>query len=270
MSLCLASAWHPRGELSRLLSLLPVLQREYTVLCLSLPPDTPGEAVQGLERFEAVRIVRTADWSHGRHAALEAAVAAGAGWVHYADLDRLLLWVENEPAEWRTTLSALKGHDCLVIGRTEGALATHPRSLQATEALVNQVFGWLLGQPLDLSAGSKGFSRAAAEHLLATSPPGRALGTDAEWPVRLYWAGFGVGSVLVEGLSWETADRHRAKAADESSQLSAARAYDADPQNWAHRVAVAEEILQAGLQAMGEEPTRIEGFKDWRAASRGN
>jgi hypothetical protein len=262
MSIYLASAWHPRGELPRLLALLPSLRREYAALCLSLPPDTPPQAVEGLKDIDSVRIIPTTDWSHGRHEAVQAAVAEGGRWIHYADLDRLLRWVETEAVEWRDTLSVIREYDCLVIGRTPKALGTHPRSLQTTEMLVNQVFGWLLGQPLDLSAGSKGFSRAAAEHLLATSPKGRALGTDAEWPVRLSQAGFRVGSVLVDGLGWETADRYQPAAADRSGQIEAALAYDADPENWARRVAIAAEIFQAGLQAMRDAPPTEAGQTD--------
>lgn len=54
------------------------------------------------------------DWSAGRHAALSAAVDAGADHVHYADSDRLLRWFEMAPGEFPAVLSALQQADCLM------------------------------------------------------------------------------------------------------------------------------------------------------------
>jgi hypothetical protein len=140
--------------------------------------------------------------------------------------------------------------DCLVIGRTENAFATHPRCLRDTELITNQAFSHLLGQPLDLCAGSKAFSRAAAEFLARNSQPSRGWCTDAEWIVLLHRAGFSIESILVDGLDWETADRYLPHAADAEAQRNAAEAYDLDPQNWESRVRVAHESIQAGLSAL--------------------
>jgi hypothetical protein len=103
---------------------------------------------------------------------------------------------------------------------------------------------------MDLSAGSKGFSRRAAEFLMSNSPPGRALGMDSEWPVLLHRAGFRIDYIEVGGLDWESADHHQPQAANLETQRRAAEAYDQDPRHWAMRVHVAMEIVQAGLDAM--------------------
>jgi hypothetical protein len=103
---------------------------------------------------------------------------------------------------------------------------------------------------MDVSAGSKGFSRAAAEYILAHSTAGHALGTDAEWPLLAQRAGFVVDYLEVDGLDWESADRYQDQAADAESQRQAALNYDGDPQNWARRVDIAREIVDIGLKTI--------------------
>jgi hypothetical protein len=126
-----------------------------------------------------------------------------------------------------------------------------------TEAISNRIVSYLVGKAMDVSAGSKGFSRKAAEFLIANSQPGHALGTDGEWPVLLARAGFTIEYVAVDGLDWESADRYRERAADAHSQRSAAEAYDADPANWEHRVQVALEIVRAAQEANEKTLERI-------------
>jgi hypothetical protein len=115
------------------------------------------------------------------------------------------------------------------------------------------VFSNFLGIPLDLSAGSKGFSQAAAQVIIANSQPDRPMGADSEWIVLLHRAGFAVDTIQVDGLDWESADRYQITAADAQAQREAAAQYDLDPQHWAMRVAVAAEIVEAGLDAMRRE-----------------
>jgi hypothetical protein len=166
--------------------------------------------------------------------------------------------VETRPDEWRQTVQVVVLSDCLVIGRTEQAWATHPQALQQTEAISNTVFSHLLGQELDLSAGSKGFSRAAMEILMANTQPNRAMGADSEWIVILHRAGFAVDTILVDGLDWETADRHQPVAANSHSQQEAAGQYDQDAHHWAMRVAVAAEIVQSGLDALARSLKEVQ------------
>lgn len=259
MTLVLASAWRPRGELSRFQILLPRLQQAYTDLVISLPPDAEGDVLDSLQSLPHVEVVITPDWSFGRHLALQVALKYEVTHVHYADFDRLLRWIETRPEEWQATLAAIQETDCLVIGRTEAAYRTHPLALVATEAISNLVTSYLLGQTMDVSAGSKGFSRQAVEFLMAHCQPGRALGTDADWLVTLHQGGFRINYLKVDGLDWESADRFQAQAADDQDQRRLAAAYDLDPQHWAQRVGVALEIVQSGLEAESKE---VESTKD--------
>ena len=249
MSVALGATWNPRGEEARLVGLWPRLSAVYDRVVICLPPQVGQEKALALQKELDAQVEVMEDWQAGRYRALRGAAQAGADFIHYADMDRLLRWVETRPAEWLATLAAIQKTDCLVIGRTAAAYATHPQALVQTEAIPNRLFSSLFGQPLDLSAGSKGFSRAAAEFILAHSAPVRSLGTDAEWPVLCHRGGFRVASCLVDGLDWESADRYRSQAADAGLQRQAALAYDQDAAHWAWRVQVADEIVQAGMEA---------------------
>jgi hypothetical protein len=261
MKIALATAWHPRGELPRFERLLPVLRQLYNGIAISLPPDAGAETLAALQRLALpgrivdcldIRPILTADWSWGRHQALETAAAFPVEYIQYADFDRLLRWVETRPEEWGHAVAAIRQADCTIFGRSPAAYATHPKALVQTEAISNRVVSHLLGQPVDVSAGSKGFRRSAVEYILNHCPPGRALGTDALWTVTLQRAGFSLQYLEVDGLDWESADRHQEQAAGPLEQQLAAQAYDADPENWSRRVAVAMEVVTCGLEAAGE------------------
>lgn len=275
MEIALACTWHPRGELARLREYLAFLRGRYAGIRLVLPPEAkvePGamEALRELgfalgsrtpgknpDQTSELLASHTQDWSWGRYLAVQLALELPATHIQYADFDRLLRWVETRPAEWREVVAAIPTCDCLVVGRSEAAYQTHPQALIQTEAISNRIVSYLVGKAMDVSAGSKGFSRKAAEFLIANSQPGHALGTDGEWPVLLARAGFTIEYVAVDGLDWESADRYREQAADAHSQRSAAEAYDADPANWEHRVQVALEIVRAAQEANEKTLERI-------------
>ena len=250
MNITLAAAWQPRGELNRFLELLPQLQAAYQWISIALPPETEGEIVDRFQDLPQVSADRTRDWSWGRFKALQGALQYPGSHVQYADFDRLLRWVETEPVEWQKIVSMILEVDCLIIGRSDKAYQTHPQALIRTEAISNQVISHFLGMEVDVSAGSKGFSREAAEYIVANCEPGHALGTDAEWPIILKQAGFQLSYITADGLDWESADRYRDKAADQLSQREAAKNYDADPENWAKRVGVSMEIIRMGISTI--------------------
>jgi hypothetical protein len=249
MAIVLAATWKPRGEVKRFLKLHSQLREAYAALVISFPPDVSPDLLAALDGLDWVRVCVTEDWSHGRITALEGALALDCEYIHYADFDRLLRWVETEPEEWLLSLCEIQQHDCLIMERTAEAYQTHPQALVCTEMISNLVTSYLLGQEMDFSAGSKGFSRPAAAHLAAHAQRGFALGADAEWPLLLKNAGFSVDSLEVSGLDWETADRYKEQAANQPIQNSTAFRYDADPDNWAYRVEVALEIVRCGLEA---------------------
>jgi hypothetical protein len=230
-----------------------------------LPLVADPQAVQAIREFAVwhpilhVTLSAESEWAGGRYLALRQALALPGNTVQYADMDRLLRWVETRPDEWQAIAEEMLRHDCLIVGRTPAAYATHPKSLVRTEAISNRVISHLLGRPMDVSAGSKGFSRRAVACLLANCQPQRALGADAEWPVILQRVGFAVDYVEADGLDWESADRYQLQAANDIDQRRKAEEYDADPKHWARRVEVADEIVAAGLDAL----TRPLATKGW-------
>lgn len=247
----LATTFHPRGETGRLERAWSQICALYDDVIISLPPSIEPEDALVIRGLGGVKVHVNGDWSHGRYMALKLSLETAAECIHYVDMDRLLRWIETRPDELVQIIDQIKRCECLVIGRTAAAWDTHPQSMRQTEAISSRLFSGLLGQELDLSAGSKGFSRAAVAFLMANTKPGQAIGTDSEWVVLCHRGGFKVESVLVDGLDWEIADRYQSGAADAVRQREIRDAYDADPQNWAHRVRIAQEIVDAGMDALG-------------------
>lgn len=248
-SLLLAATYHPRGEMTRLERILPQLRATYAGMIVVVPPHTPSDVVDCLREWFADGLIVSEDWTHGRHLALAHALDFEGEFVQYADMDRLIRWVETRPDEWQRVVAEIPAHECLVIGRTEAAWETHPRALRETERVTSHVFSALLGQELDLSAGAKGFSRAAGSWIVRNSVPGRALGKDSEWVILAHRGGFRVSQILVEGLDWEIPDRYQDRAADDDRVRQVREAYDAEVENWRMRVGVAREIAEAGVEA---------------------
>jgi hypothetical protein len=242
--------WLPRGEQERLRRFYPALRALYGSIVLSVPPDADPAALDVLKGLPDITW-SDADWFAGRHAVMRAALETDAQYVQYADCDRIIRWIETQPDELCATVERIQTTDCLIIGRTEAGFATHPMAQQQTERLSNQVCSRMIGERLlDLSSGSKGFSRAAVEFLMRVSPFSGVMGTDSEWVILLHRAGFRLDTVEVEGLDWETADRYLPSAADAETQRRVAAEYDAKPDAWSLRVRWAQEIIDAGYAAL--------------------
>jgi hypothetical protein len=247
MSVALASTWRPRGEMFRFQQLRPQLERVYASIVIATPPDVDPNEVLPMREQPGVTVVSSPKPGWGRYLAIQQALETAASHLHYADMDRLLHWIETRPAEWHQTIDAIHQTDCLILGRTEQAFRTHPQALQQTERLINVVASYLLGQTVDLGGGSRGFSRSAAQLVIVQSAPGRW--GDAEWPILLHQAGFVVNYLALDGLEWESADQYRQGVADPATRRAAAEAYDQHVKSWAKRVETASEIVQEGLAA---------------------
>lgn len=265
MDIALTTTWNPRGELSRFKRLLPELLERYSSISVVLPPaemvnEAEYSAAEEVKRISDLKVFQMRDWSEGRHAALSHALEIPADCIQYTDMDRLLRWAETHPEELQIIAARIARTDCLIVGRTAQAYATHPQALVQTERISNMIVSHILGKQMDVSAGCKGFSRRAAEFLAANAIPGRALGTDAEWPILLHHAGFRIDYIEVDGLDWESADRYQTSAVDEDVQRRLAREYDAEPLHWTYRIEVAREIIQVALEvrsrSMEDQPCK--------------
>ena len=248
MSVALACTWRPRGELPRVQRLRLQLEQVYEHIVIALPPDSNHEAATQLRAWPRVRLVVSPRPFWGRYLAIQAGLETSATYVHYADLDMLLHWVESQPDEWRQTVARIQESECLITGRTERAFLTRPLAIQQTEKIINAVFSYMLGQPVDLGLGSRGFSKRAARCVIEQSAPG-GWG-DAAWPALLHRAGFKVEYLAVDGVEWESPDHYRVAVADAETRRQVAEAYDRDARHWADRVRTALEIIDEGLAAM--------------------
>ncbi|MEM6283871.1 MAG: hypothetical protein AAF787_16900 [Chloroflexota bacterium] len=254
MSVVLAATWDPRGEAKRLRRLYPQLSRLFGKMVVVMPPGTHFGLLLSLRQFDDLQLFVSDNWPGGRRESLERAITVmpetSASHILYADMDRLLRWAETRYEELRQATRRVQMYDCLVIGRTEMAYGTHPQALVQTEAMSNRVFSHLLNESLDLSAGAKGFSLDAAKFVVRNAQPVSPFGADSEWVVLARRGGFRIRDLRVDGLDWESADRFADTAADADTQYMAAVEYDADPENWKKRVAVADEIILAGIDAL--------------------
>jgi 2-polyprenyl-3-methyl-5-hydroxy-6-metoxy-1,4-benzoquinol methylase len=244
----LTTTWNPRGELPRLQRCMSLLKEVYQQAVVVLPPITERALVNEVETLGMMAVIPE-EWSWGRFLALRKALESGSELIHYVDLDRLIRWVELREDEWRRSVDLLTQADCVCFGRTLAAYATHPKALQETEATSNRVISHLLGREMDVSAGSKGFTRQAAAFLDAHTQPGASMGMDAAWLVLLNRAGYRIKYVEVDGLDWESADQFRMEAADAETQRQAAAEYDADARHWEWRAKVADEVVKTGIWA---------------------
>ncbi|HEY4690843.1 MAG TPA: hypothetical protein VIK33_16135 [Anaerolineae bacterium] len=251
MSVTLACTWRPHGEMPRFQKMYPHLRQAYGDVVIAVPGEVdPADlaVVKALANSDGVSVIVPPDRTQARHAALRASLGTPGSHIHYVDMDRLLRWAETRPGEWRQTIETIQTTDCLIIGRTPAAFATHPQALQKTEEIINLVFSHLLGVTVDLCSGSKGFSRRAGEFLITNTAPGHW--SDAEWPMRLHRAGYRLETAWVDGLDWETADRHRPDAADPETQRRLAARYDDKAKNWEFRIQIALDIVREGLAVM--------------------
>jgi hypothetical protein len=246
----LATTHHdPEGRLyEQTTRLLPRLRDLYAAIAVISTPVTPARDLDALRAAGIEVLTEVAALPVGmrylglwRRRVLERALqlAPEAQQVHFCDLDRVLHWLEFYPDELHEVLAAAEGSDFVVLGRTARAFETHPVVQRATEQLINHTFALASGVHWDVTAGSRTISRRAAEALLADCPD-ETVGCDCSWPLFLWRrGGFAVAYRETEGLEFETLDRY----ADEVAALGGAHAWlaqmDADPGQWAQRLAIA-------------------------------
>jgi hypothetical protein len=259
MTVVLACSWQPRGELARFQRYLPRLHDIYgvgNIVIAVMESDADESMLTALTDLD-IPYRLFGEWS-GRHIVLQMSLEQGADFIHYVDMDRLVRWVELYPDDLRQTVERLQTVDCLFIGRTPEAYATHTRTLVDTERLLNMVFSHHFGKPMDFSSGSRGFSRHAAELILANSDDENSLSMDAGWAVLVLRAGLSWDYIEVDSLDWETADRYRNTAAGGDEQRALAAQQDIDPALWRWRIEIAQQILDYGLRALVQPLKQVE------------
>jgi hypothetical protein len=186
--------------------------------------------------------------SDSRLRVIRAGVEAGADHVHLVDTDRVLHWVAHYPDELRGVVSRISELDFTIIGRTQRALQTHPRNQVETEAIANRVFSLIYGREVDITAASRGISRAAVE-VLAKYSQGRFFDNDSEWPTILFCqGGLSMGYVEAEGLEWETRLKREQMTLSNGRRVDVKDYYEGNPESWVYRLMLAHRIARAALE----------------------
>ena len=254
----LAATLHdPPGRLAvALRRALPRLETLYRTVAVATSPPTAPRLV-GLLAAAGMHAGTPRSDVRGPlyRLSIRAALASGAGRVHYLDLDRVLHWIGRAPRELRAVLRVARKHPVLLLGRTPKAHRSHHVPLWATETLVNRLIAARLGlsRPIDVLVPSFVIEGAAAARLLARS---RARDTRVygEWPALLFQLADEVAYLECRGLDWETPDRHRR--AVRRAGLAAWRRRQETAAEWARRVAMAAEFLAGFQQAVGRGTRR--------------
>lgn len=238
---------------------LSFLTQLYQYLAVVATPQTADETLVMLQRMGA-EVWDDGDGQIGknRRRALAAGVERGrTAFFHYCDFDRLLHWALHHPQELeRVAREEIPRAGYTAIGRTEAAFASHPPVQQELEGMTNEVFSFIFGEEMDVTAGSSGASRAAARALLRYSVE-TSNATDTEWPmiIRQHTA-LGVRQIRVQGLAFETATFH----GDEVY----GRADTAD--NWARRAELARKSMAAAMRIAGQKVEAEASVKGARKA----
>ena len=159
----------------------------------------------------------------------------------------MLHWAEYHPDELADTVHSLPSAECMVIGRTDRAFASHPRTQRDTEAIVNGVFAQVSGKTWDVTAAARGLSRRAANAIIAGCAE-ESVGTDAAWPLFLARAGnFTLGYHATEGMEFETPDRYLDQVAELGSVAAWIQRLDNDVHEWVLRLEIARSEVAAML-----------------------
>lgn len=256
MSVALAATHHdPDGRLyDQTTRALPLLAEIFDGLAIELSPITQERSLGllraggALTRREASeRYTDYRQLGRSRRAALELALRLEASFVVFCDFDRALHWAERYPEELARVVAQIPQNDFTILGRSERAFASHPRTQHDTEAIVNYVYSTVSGKAWDVTAAARGISRRAGAAILSDCRD-ESIGTDVSWPLFLQRDGrFTLGYIATEGLEFETADRYGDEIAAAGSSTQWIARLDADPRRWADRLNLARVEVEALL-----------------------
>lgn len=252
MTVALAATLHdPDGQLSNFLApALPDLQRLYARLVIVASETTDPTLLDTLAWGGATVEISPGGYDDVGGKRLDAVrrAAAVAPHVHLCDFDRLLHWWQVERAELARVLARIAGADLLLLGRTARAWATHPACQVETEQAANRAVSMLYGRPVDVCSGSRGVSERAVAYL-ATHSRVRSVGSDAEWPLLLRYAGgFNRMEWATEGLEFETGDRFPDDVRRAGGHAAWLAELDREPARWVARTRIASTIIEAALE----------------------
>ena len=180
-----------------------------------------------------------------RRTALALGLRSDGRHLHLCDWDRIIHWVDIYPDELEDVVKEIMRHDCLILGRTARAFETHPRVQRDTEAIVNHCFELAWGTACDVTASSRGLSRAAAQRIVEECDES-TIGNDCVWPIFLRnYGDLTMSYRATEGLEWETPDSYAAEIAVAGGLAAWLALHDANLDHWIQRLALAQVEVDA-------------------------
>lgn len=193
----------PTGSL---LSTIKELKEElmnlnYDKKYITISNVTPKEIVKELEECKFhINIAEKSGVGNARRDCLKFVSNYDHDYYHYCDFDRLLTWVKEYPAVLNSFIQNIVDVDYLIIGRTDQAFQTHPEEWQVTETVSNKIMSLQLEKQVDITAGSCGLSKQAADYIIKYS---KFRMTDGEWPMIMKeFTDFKIGYIAVDGLKY--------------------------------------------------------------------
>ena len=246
---CLAATCHdPRGAFAPgVEASAEVLARVFSSVVVNATAETSPATIDALCRARPdVVLARHSAGSVGigtaRLDAVRLACASGAAHVVHSDLDHVMRWAGVAPAELVDVLGRPPAVDCLVVGRSEAAMAAEPARLRATEGVVNHVFALTAGldDEWDLMMALRVLSARTAAMLVETCTED-SIANDVVWPLLAARHGHTLGYAAVDGLGFRARDDFGAPA-DER---------DGEPLEWIARLATASRHAQAMAAFVG-------------------
>ena len=228
--------------------IVPILDRTHSRKGAVVPKSTRRSLVETLRSDGwVVEFDKGRGIGRVRRQALRLGLALGTGHIHFCEADRLTVWAQRRPEELARIARRILDYDFLVIGRTERAFRTHPRTQRDTEAVTNAVCSLLLGRMLDVTCASRGFSKRAAQYVVAKS---KASGyeTDVEWPMLMFGRReFRSGYIASDGLEYEDwlKEPNRVRKMGYESWL---RAKEMDRREWNVRTRATVRMIQTALR----------------------
>jgi hypothetical protein len=204
------------------------------------------DALRGLDAVIEASVPNLMTVGRERRGAVASAVAAGADYVVFSDLDHLLRWFHADEAECARVLDAGRAVDCRVVGRAPTAFDDAPRAVRDTERLVNLAFERLTGRTWDLLSSVRVLSRRGAETICEKSSID-TIATDVDWPLLCMEAGLVVEYQESRSLNYRPGTLLHEPKADPDDRGSAA--------SWLFRLRIAGWMAEAMTQYEGLSPT---------------
>lgn len=127
--------------------------------------------------------------------------------VMVCDFDKMLHWLQTEPEEFLNLLESSPEKDVTIIARSSKALSTYPDTWVKTEKIASRVLSKLIKQNVDMMNGPYILNKEAAK-TIAQDCTETGVGSCTEWVLLSYQAGYSIGNIEVDGLTWEDPDRY--------------------------------------------------------------